>query len=252
MAYAIADIETRIDKRLVNLVNYPDDGLSDEDAYERHRQDLIEQSGSDFFPVVYHVPITVCVGTVASGSKLFNIELLGTPNFDEVEIVRIFWEKLNNFNGSLVTYNGRNFDLPVMELQALKHGISAPAYFNERFGHRYRFGQDGHYDLQDFLTNYGAVRLRGGLKSLARLLDLPGKSDMHGALVQGYWENGRLEEINTYCMQDVLLTYLLFLRVELSRGRIDRQTHDAAYHDALERFGDLAGESPDSLTPSDA
>lgn len=239
MAFAIVDIETRIDKRLVNETNYAGEGLDDEDAYERQRQELIDKSGSDFFPVVYHLPIAIGVGSVGAEYKLASLELLGAPDYDEVELVRSFWERFNQYTGTLVTYNGRGFDLPVLELQALKHGISAPAYFNERYGHRYRFSEQGHYDLQEFLANYGAVRLRGGLKALARLLDLPGKTQLDGSLVQGYWDAGRLEEINTYCKQDVLLTYLLFLRVELMRGRIDRETFDVAYKEARQRHSEL-------------
>lgn len=241
MAYAIVDIETRIDKQLVNEVNYAGQGLSDDEAYARHRQELLESSGSEFFPVVYHRPVVICVGSVGASWKLFSIEVLGAPEFDETTLVREFWKRLHHFSGAIVTYNGRNFDLPVLELQALRLGLSAPAYFKDRYGARYRFSQEGHYDLQDFLSNYGAVRLRGGLKALAKLLGVPGKSDLHGGLVQEYWESGRLAEIAAYCRRDVLLTYLLLLRLELLRGIVDQAAHDAAWQDALARYPELTG-----------
>jgi predicted PolB exonuclease-like 3'-5' exonuclease len=47
--------------------------------------------------------------------------------------------------------------------------------------------------------------------------------------VEYLYRQGRLKEINQYCMTDVLQTYLLFLRVELLRGKMD--TH--AYQEAV-------------------
>jgi predicted PolB exonuclease-like 3'-5' exonuclease len=46
--------------------------------------------------------------------------------------------------------------------------------------------------------------------------------------VEYLYRQGRLKEINQYCVTDVLQTFLLFLRVELLRGRIDNAAYDAA------------------------
>ena len=67
MAFAIFDIETRVDKHLLNQVFFADEQLSDEDAYLRFRGDLRER-GSDFFPLTLHVPISIAVGYAGDGS----------------------------------------------------------------------------------------------------------------------------------------------------------------------------------------
>ena len=44
----------------------------------------------------------------------------------------------------------------------------------------------------------------------------------------------RLKEINQYCITDVLQTYLLFLRVELLRGKLNAAAYESALSAARE------------------
>jgi predicted PolB exonuclease-like 3'-5' exonuclease len=230
MKYLVFDIETRIDKGLVRAIYLP--GVStDEEAYNRVRQQFAAEQRSDFFPVSFHLPISIVLGAVDDDLRLTSLETLGEPTCRETELARIFWDRVENLDGTLVSFNGRAFDLPVLELQALRHGISAPRYFNERYGQRYRYS-DRHYDLYDFLTNAGMYRVRGGLDLLTKMLGLPGKTDVDGASVQVLWESGNLDAIHKYCRSDVIQTYLLFLRVERMRGRISA--------DQLERLWDAS------------
>lgn len=219
--YAIFDIETRIDKRLLNETLYRDQGLDEEEAFRRHRDELREhQRGSDFFPVSFHVPISIAIGSVAPDFSLERIEILAEDDYSEERLVREFWERVEKFPGCLVSFNGRNFDLPVLELQALRWGCVAPKYFGGGV-HRHRYRQERHYDLYDFLTNFGMYRVRGGFDLVQRLIGLDGKGAIDGSKVQELWEAGRLPEIHRYCADDVRQTYLLFLRIERMRGRLD-------------------------------
>lgn len=243
MNHAIFDIETRIDKALVKSVYAPNEEVSDRVAYERFRAEQVAKTSSDFLPISFHVPVSIAVGIVNADGVLANVETLCEDDYSEEAIVRDFWERVERFTGTLVSFNGRNFDLPVLELHALKYGCRAPRYFNERFGHRYRYSEDGHYDLYEFIGNHGVNRIRGGFNLLCRLVGLRGKGDIDGSMVQGLWEDGRLAEIHEYCRQDVIQTYFLLLRVELMRGRIDQGRYEAAWA-ATERFREQLGASP--------
>lgn len=240
MTYAVFDIETRIDKALVKSVYSPHDHVSDRVAYERLRAERVAETGSDFLPLSFHVPVSIAVGIVNNDAVLVNVETLCADDYSEEAIVRDFWERVERFNGTLVSFNGRNFDLPVLELHALKYGCRAPRYFNQRFGHRYRYSEDGHYDLYEFLGNHGVNRIRGGFDLLCKLIGLRGKGDIHGSMVQDMWEAGRLAEIHEYCRQDVIQTYFLLLRVERMRGRIDESRYEAAWA-ATEGFREHLG-----------
>jgi len=225
MSYAIFDIETRIDKRLVNDSQFRGRGLSDEGAYAELRQQLLDGRGTDFFPLSFHVPVSIAVGAVAGDYSLQSVESLAEQSYDEERLVREFWERVERFKGCLVSFNGRQFDLPVLELHALRYGCAVPSYFGEDSLYRRRYQLSKHLDLYDFITNFGAYRVRGGFDLLLRTIGLPGKGTVDGSQVQELWEAGRLAEIHEYCRRDVIQPYFLFLRVELVRGRITAERY---------------------------
>jgi 3'-5' exonuclease len=245
MNFAIFDIETRIDKALIQSVMYPHDDVNEEEAYQRFRQQIREErdNRSDFLPIAFHVPISIVVGNVTGEHALTAVEVLCAQDYSEEGIVCEFWRRVEIFPGTLVSFNGRAFDLPVLEMQALRYGCQAPRYFNEKYGHRYRYSEERHYDLFDFLSNVGVHRIRGGFNLLARLIGLPGKTWVDGSMIQGLWEAGQLGMIHTYCRQDVIQTYGLFLRIELMRGRLTPEAYQAAW-DAATTFREELSETP--------
>jgi 3'-5' exonuclease len=233
VSYAIFDIETRIDKQLLADTLYRGE-ISAEEAYERHCAELREQYGSDFVSIPFHVPIAIAVASVGADHGLLSAEAL--PAESEQGLVRAFWQRAEGFRGCLVSFNGRGFDLPVLELQALRHGISMPKYFAAKYGARYRFQTDAHLDLQEFLTNNGAARMRGGLDVLLRLCGYAGKGDLRGGDVQRLYEEDRLPEIDAYCVRDVVSTYRLFLRVQVMRGMLDLPRAEELAAVSMDRF----------------
>jgi len=135
----------------------------------------------------------------------------------------------------------------VLETRALKFGIPLQRYFAEGYrGNRY--SDACHIDLCDYLSNFGAAFRRNSLDVLAKLIGLPGKYSIEGEDVEYLYRQGRQKEINQYCVTDVLQTWILFLRVELIRGRLNpsdyRHAVDATRQD-LTRRADDAG--PDNF-----
>jgi 3'-5' exonuclease len=228
MPFAVFDIETRIDKRLLNQVFFAGAEISDQEAYERFRNDA-RNRGGDFLPLTLHLPIAIALGEVGDDYLLRKVESLAVDDYTEEHLVREFWRRVEAFDGTLVSFNGRGFDLPVLELAALRYGLALPGYFDESTRESFRARHSGrHCDLYDLLCNYGATGLRGGMDLILKLIGMPGKVAMDGAQVQDYYEAGRLDEIQRYCRADVIQTYFLFIRVELMRGRIDEVRYRAA------------------------
>jgi predicted PolB exonuclease-like 3'-5' exonuclease len=235
MAFAVFDVETRVDKHLLNQVYFDGQGLSDSEAFDRYREDLRRRRDSDFFPITLHLPISIAIGNVDDNYVLNAVETLALGDYSEETLVREFWTRAERFAGTLVTFNGRRFDIPVLELAALRHGIAAPVHFGDESLARNRHSAARHFDLFDYLTNFGAVSLAGGMNLLLKMIGMPGKSGVDGSMVQEYFETGRLQEIHRYCRNDVVQTYFLFLRVALLRGEIDEQLYRAA-SDASQHF----------------
>lgn len=223
--YLIFDVETIGDGELIQRVKYPEVDMSPREATDRFRRELLEDTGRDVLPATFVVPVSVAVGKVAPDFQLLDVAVLDPPEFRPEEIVRRFWQGwLHYQRPTLVTFNGRGYDLPVMELGAYRWGISIPAWFNVESRNweqsRNRYNVDAHIDLQDFFSNFGAVRMSGGLNLLANLITKPGKSGIDGSQVQDLYDDGQVERINEYCRCDVLDTYFVFLRSRVLMGRL--------------------------------
>jgi predicted PolB exonuclease-like 3'-5' exonuclease len=246
--FLVFDTESVPDGRLLARVKYPNEELTPEQAVARAREEarVASRDGSDFLPVTFQIPVAVCVVRVGTDFSIQGVTMLDAPHFRTEEIVRRFWRGVNHYQQArLVTFNGRGFDLPLMELAAFDHGCSARNYFHTT---RNRF-HGMHTDLMDWLSNYGAYRMAGGLNMLARrgAGGRPvacGKMDVAGDKVYEMWQAGKLQEINDYCLFDTLDTYFVFLRTRVLLGEFNGAEEEAIARRARIWLGHKAEEIP--------
>jgi predicted PolB exonuclease-like 3'-5' exonuclease len=260
VSYLAFDIESVADGQLVSRIRYPGEKLDAKGAIERYRGELLDKYESDFIPYTFQVPIAIAVGKIASDYRLLDVSVLDEPKFRGNVMTENFWRGWEKYRRpTLVSFNGRTFDLPLLELAAFRYGISVPGWFNvgaksfEQY--RNRFNLDAHVDLQEILTNFGSTRFTGGLNLAANLLGKPGKMDVQGHMVQDLFDRGQVVEINDYCRCDLLDTYFVFLRTRVMFGEItldheqgliaqtkswliERKDQNAGYRAYLERWGD--------------
>ena len=247
--YLIFDVETVGDGDLIQRVRYPDEEMTPQDAVSRYRNDLLEQTGRDVLPPTFVLPISVAVAKVTSRFELTELTVLDAPEYRPEQIVRRFWQGWTHYDRpTLVTFNGRSYDLPVMEFGAFRYGISVSAWFNVESRSfeqsRNRYNTDAHLDLQDLFSNFSAVRISGGLNLMANLIYKPGKSGIDGSQVQGLYDAGRVDEINDYCRCDVLDTYFVFLRSRVLIGRLTLDDEQALVEQTKEMLEAQAEEHP--------
>jgi 3'-5' exonuclease len=143
---------------------------------------------------------------------------------------------------TLVTYNGRSFDLPVIALRSLCHGVPMRWYYRER-NVRARYSDDGHLDLCDWLADHGATRA-GSLDALAHLIGLPGKVGVDGSQVAGLYQAGQLDAIESYCLSDVAQTALLLVRFRLLQGELSPDRYRTVATALLDAFAGDARVQP--------
>jgi predicted PolB exonuclease-like 3'-5' exonuclease len=217
-AFLIVDTESVPDGRLIQRVKYPDETLTPEEAIARAQAEARQNSrdGSDFLPVTFQVPVAVAIVKVGSDFSLQGLACLDAPDFRPQEIVRKFWVGVARYRAKLVSFNGRGFDIPLLELAAFRWGYSVREHF---YNSRNRYNGN-HIDLLDWLSNYGASRMAGGLNLLAKLLGKPGKMEVAGDQVYQMYCEGRFQEINDYCLCGTLDTYFVFLRTRVLLGEL--------------------------------
>lgn len=157
--------------------------------------------------------------------------LLKTVNADnEEELTRAFLTYANALKATLVGWNTRRFDVPVLVHRALKYAIPIPWYYEGR-NRRYRYADpdahEAHVDVMDQMSDFGAAP-NTSLEQAARLLGLPGKPGVDGGSVAEMMKDGKLEDVKAYCLTDVLQEAIVWLRWEHIRGAISRDIHEAA------------------------
>jgi hypothetical protein len=225
MNVLVFDIETIPDtatgRRLYDL-----EGLNDADVGKIMFHKRREETGDSEF-LRHHLHRIVAISVVMRRADQFKVWSLGDEKSDEAELIRRFFEGIEKYSPTLVTWNGSGFDLPVLHYRSLMHGIAAPRYWDtgdldrdfkwNNYISRFHWR---HTDLMDVLAGY-QPRSTAPLDDIAQMLGLPGKLGMDGSKVWDAWLAGKLGEIRDYCETDVLNTYLVYLRFELLRGNLD-------------------------------
>jgi len=159
----------------------------------RHLVFDIETTGLD--PVTSRITC-ICAKDSAGNEHLFSDK-------DEKKIIHdfIMLFKSNDFV-SLVSANGKDFDVPFIFIRAFLNGFDN-SVFKE-------ISDTVHFDVINDIS-----KKKVSLNNLARLYNFPIKSG-NGLQAIEYWQKGEIQDLLKYCMDDVRLTekvYKKYLRI---------------------------------------
>lgn len=166
----------------------------------------------------------------------FQIEKLGVAcvNESEREGLSYFSQAIQANKATLVTWNGRNFDLPLISYRCLHHGVAMEWYHDDKSDYKNRYKSNKHFDLQDFISDFG--QNRPSLDYIAKLIGLPGKMDAKGSDVEQMWNEGKVSDIVAYNTTDVLQEYIAMLRILLLRAYMNKAEFLALIQDAVQKI----------------
>lgn len=227
--FLVLDIETVLDRELARLVF----GLPADAEMEAIQERLRDKYPNGFPPPPFHRPICIALIDVDyETNKVYNAAVL--ENADEKQLLHQFWRIIRFRKGNtpvrttLVHFNGRGFDLPVLFYRSLKHRVPV-AGLEERS--RYSF--ESSHDICDDLSEFGAVS-RPSLNVISKLIGLPGKTDTDGSQVEHLYAAGERSRIRDYCMEDAMATYQIWLAIRLIRSQISEDKYAEAVRTASE------------------
>lgn len=127
---------------------------------------------------------------------------------NERELLEEFWRLAEDW-GTVVTYNGRSYDGPVLMTRSAMLDV-VPS----RNLAGYRFSIRDHCDLMEVLGYFGAARENYSLDYWCRRFGVESpKGKMDGAMVAQKARSGRYNEIAEYCLRDTRATADLFRRL---------------------------------------
>ena len=153
----VFDIETVPDveggRRLYDLQDLPDKDTADAMFHLRREQ----TGGSEFLR--HHLQRIVAISVVLRSRDMVKVWSLGDVEAPEEELIQRFFDGIDKFAPTLVSWNGGGFDLPVLPQRGLRHGVVAGRYWemgDDDRGHRYnnyisRYHLR-HIDLMDLLA----------------------------------------------------------------------------------------------------
>lgn len=144
-----------------------------------------------------------CIGYMKEEGTLTKEAISGT----EKEILIRFWEIAKNVT-QFVGHNIMEFDLPFIYKRSIIHGIKPSQ--NISF---VRYRSFPIFDTQKEWDKWGYGKAQK-LDTLAKVLGFPtSKDEMDGSQVWDFYQQGKLDEICTYCMKDVELTRKVFYKM---------------------------------------
>lgn len=137
-------------------------------------------------------------------------EVPGTRVFrgNEREMLVEYWRLAEEW-GTVVTYNGRSYDGPVLMTRSAMLGVTP-----SRNLVGYRYSLRDHCDLMEVLNFQGATRDSYSLDYWCRRFGVESpKGSMDGSMVAAKARAGHYDEIAEYCLRDTRATADLFQRL---------------------------------------
>lgn len=134
----------------------------------------------------------------------------GTKVFrgNERELLTEFWRLAQEW-GTVVTYNGRGYDGPVLLTRSAMLDVKPSRQLAG-----YRYSVKDHCDLMEVLNFMGAARESYSLDYWCRRFGVESpKGKMDGSMVASKARAGRYDEIAEYCLRDTRATADLFQRL---------------------------------------
>ena len=242
----VFDIESIPDVAGYRSLNNLSPDISDHDVAEIAFHERRAKTGGDFMPL--HLQKVVAISCVLRQDDKWKVWTIGKPDDPEKELIQRFFDGIEKFTPTLVSWNGSGFDLPVLNYRGLLHGVTAARFWDQgedekdfKWNNYISRYHARHTDLMDLMAMY-QPRGAAPLDALAKLCGFPGKLGMDGSAVWGAYQAGQIAGIRNYCETDVVNTWLVYLRFQKMRGVLN----DMAYAREIKLVRDSLAASSDA------
>lgn len=163
----------------------------------------------------------VCIALTAFQTSVRFQDALVVFGDSEKVVLQEFWRYIGeNKSARLITHNGLSFDLPFIWKRSIIKCVKPSMTFDLA---RYRTTRV--YDTMQMWANWNP-RDFISLDNLARVLGFGGKTG-NGGQVHKLWLQEKYNEVALYCLQDAILTYACFCRMNFLEPPDQKQIESA-------------------------
>jgi 3'-5' exonuclease len=158
--------------------------------------------------------VAIAVGYIRNDGNNPQLRVKAFSSDNEADILVSFKELVNKFDKDklvLCAHNGKEFDFPYLCRRMVLNAIPLPAILDISGKKPWEVQ---HYDTLE-MWKFGDKKSYTSLDLLAAIFDInSSKDDIDGSMVNHvYYEDKDLPRIAKYCMQDVVVTAQLFLKL---------------------------------------
>jgi len=127
---------------------------------------------------------------------------------DEIDVLNHISDKFSNLTqlDTIITFNGKSFDLPFIKVRCALAGIRIHHPFRET-----KYDMDGHFDVRMALTNFDQYG-KGRLDEWALKFGITDSLNSENSVAE-LFEADNLEAIRLKCENDVNITAELFSKI---------------------------------------
>jgi predicted PolB exonuclease-like 3'-5' exonuclease len=204
------------------------------DAYSREKNHTPEGEDAPMLPPALNKIVTAGVHIAEikvdpTAGEWYETKHLTSTSDPEPQIIVNLLNWFERMQPRFVTYNGRSFDFPLLAGRALKYNLPMAFWFNtgdKWNSYTNRYSQDWHFDVMDFLSQFGATN-RMKLREVMALLKLPDKV-YNGSKVLDLWLAGKMGDAREYCEMDCIATFVSYVQCQRMRGVVSEQGRNAS------------------------
>ena len=204
--------------------------LAQEDLEQALSKLRRQESGHDFQRLALHE--IVCISGLwvdeQGEMRLFSFH---QAQYSEAEILTRFLSIFDKRLPNLVSWNGSQFDLPVILGRAMYHGLSAASLFDQgeidqqkRYNNYQNRYHHRHIDVMDVMAMFNGRNFQK-LDDISHFMGYPGKFNPLGYRIPELVKSEQWSTLTAYCESDVLNTWLLYLRWVLLKGQLSLEDH---------------------------
>lgn len=172
-----------------------------------------ENEDGSFPPWPLHEPVCASVLSQREVKDHYEFDIETVDFSNERNGLRRLFELLDP-NATIVTWNGRGFDIPVLQLAAARQMLFEDnALRTAWIAPRWAIT---HADLAELYGRFGGAG-RPSLANVCKALGISAKTQGSGDSVAAMIADGREEQVFRYCEEDVAITWLAWLHYSASR-----------------------------------
>jgi hypothetical protein len=221
MAFDIATVpDPECGRRLYGLQD-----LDDADVV-RVMQHRSRQRTGQAHPVPAHQRRLAALTLVRRHGDGLDVETLVASRHEDRTLIEAFFHQIERSMPALVSWDGRAPQLSVLQYRALAHGVSSPRYWSWADGAIGAQGRpaDPPVYLGQVLGSHAGAQV-APLAEVGVMLGLPAAAPPGPSETSDLWLAGDVAAISKACDFGALTTYIVYLRLELARGRLSAQRH---------------------------